>query len=146
MGLRIALLKVPRFEGFLRGNESSASWIVAEKVEPLRPLVALEKPRGPAIKEDQLVAIDNVCEAYIDSESETASCASPSDSYTLTQKCSKCGTHRSTHPLKDQLTQTMTLVALGRECLHCGKYTNLRPRDRSTQTPSGHLWPEEEEN
>ena len=84
LDLRFAVLKIPSYEDLLHGDDSSSSCIVAQKAEAC-----------PIVKSDDF------CEAYMDSE--TASWPSPCDSYTLTREC--C--HGSTHPLRDQSTQTM---------------------------------------
>ena len=88
LDLRFAVLKIPSYEDLLHGDKTFSSCIVAEKLETC-----------PIVKRD------NFCEAFMDSE--TASCASLGDSYTLTRECLKCGNHGNTHPLKDQSTQTI---------------------------------------
>ena len=89
--------------------------IGAKRVEPSRAICPLVKS-------------DDICEAYIDYK--TVSCASPSDSYTLTRECLKCGNQGSTRLLKDQSTQNMSSDASTRECWSSGKKT----REQSTQT------------
>ena len=73
LDLGFAVLKIPNFDDILLGVEASSACFEAESPEP----------------SCQMVKSDNFFEACVNSE--TASCASPCDSYTLQRDRLKCG-------------------------------------------------------